>query len=134
MHWHVGKMYLVRPPSPQVADECLNDFFLMKVREWEPETRTTRTRRAAKAQPPVLQFYRSHKDIDERESRTFYPVYLDSKQIETFWPGVTDKSEGYTAWQIKDWPRMVLDFPFDLQHGRIPLRVWDEIEAEGIPA
>ena len=134
IHWHVGKMYLVRPPTPQVADECLNDFFLMKVREWEPETRTTRTRRAAKAQPPVLQFYRSHKDIDELESRTFYPVYLDSKQIETFWPGVTDKSEGYTAWQIKDWPRMVLDFPFDLQHGRIPLRVWDEIEAEGIPA
>ena len=61
-------------------------------------------------------------------------MHLDSKQIETFWPGVSDKSKGYTAWQIKAWPRMVLDFPFDLQHGRIPLRVWDEIEAEGISA
>ena len=132
IHWHVGKIYILRPPEAHVGDDCLNDFFLMKVREWDPQVRATRTRKATKAEPPILQFYRSHHDLDDPESRIFYPVYRDTKTKETFWRGVTDKSKGYTPWQIAVWPRMVLDHPFDLQHGRIPIRVWDEIAAEGI--
>ena len=61
-------------------------------------------------------------------------MYRDSQDREDWRMGVKSNDPEYTAWVIQEWPRQVLDMPFQLgEDRRIPLKIWDEMEAKDVP-
>ena len=89
----------------------------------------TGTRRAK----PILHFWRSRDDEGSKD-KTFLLVYKDDQDREDWTLGIKKDDTEYTAWIIEEWPREVLDLPFDLtEQRRIPLKIWDAVDAKETP-
>eukprot|EP00808_Paulinella_micropora_P022948 g3307.t1 len=119
--WRQGSFYLMKPNQKSVADDTLDDLYLLKIVGKLPskEERTLGI-------TPVMKLWRSEEAVEKPKERTYLPVYVDSKGKEIWDRTIKEDDEDFTPWTIQESPRLVLNAPFDLTPDmQIPERIWD---------